>query len=409
LTQDEWVAAFGRRVKDARAARGFRSSLDLANAIGSDAVSHNVLRNIESGRKAELSIVQMLEIAMALEISPLALIVDFSRPFQPIDIQGLGPVFSRMSALEFDRWFTASGGSEADRDQASRPIEQRRLVISRRLEESSWMQSMRRESIQKAVHDKAKYDAPQFFGHLRAANWEIDDSIDALLTLAAEQAMDLRKTSGRGDTPANEDSFPAYLGARIRRLRKEAGFRSAAELAAEIGNPHVSESVIRNLESGRKTDASLAQVLEIAMAIGISPIVLLFDFSAPFLPSRIPGMGPLFERRSTHELDLWMSAPSDPLRFASEEYRPSPLEVQRMHVARGIEPWIRLRDEPAAVDGAASEELQRTQRASQLFAQVTLEWMLRDAEVLGIDVPPSQPAQAAPTRLRDRFRRRREK
>ncbi|MFF2389130.1 hypothetical protein [Agromyces sp. NPDC058104] len=403
MTQEAWVAAFGRRVKDARAARGFRSSLDLAKAIGNGAVSHNVLRNIESGRKAELSIVQVLEIAMALEVTPLALIVDFSRPFEPIDIQGLGPVFSRMTALEFDRWFAASG-VEADREPNARPLEMSRLMVSRQLAESSWLQSVRRESIQKAVDDKGKYDAPQHFDHLRAANYEVDDAFDSLLAAAADLTMNLRIATSNEHT-TDEVTFPTYLGARIRRLRKEAGFRSAAELTAEIGNPHVSESVIRNLESGRKTDASLAQVLEISMAMGLSPVALLFDFSTPFLPSRAPGLGPLFDNRPAQELDLWLSAPSNPVRFATDDYRKPPLEVQQMHFARGLEPWIRLRDEPPPLGESASEELRRQHRAAQLFADETLGWMLRDAANLGIVVPSSQSRPTGRTPLRDRFKR----
>src|SRR4051812_10846504 len=60
------------------------------------------------------------------------------------------------------------------------------------------------------------------------------------------------------------------LGRRLARYRKRLGFDSTRVLAARTGG-RVSEAVLQNIESGRKPDLSVAQLLEISRALGISP------------------------------------------------------------------------------------------------------------------------------------------
>lgn len=127
------------------------------------------------------------------------------------------------------------------------------------------------------------------------------------------------------------------FGERIRRLRRAAGFSSRDELAEAIGNPSVSATVIKNIEAGRKADISIVHLFEIAFAIGVSPIVLLLDFSKPYQEARIVGLGPNFAGATNNDLDEWFSEPAAyaPLAFATDEYREQLLETQQMYVSRG--------------------------------------------------------------------------
>ena len=64
------------------------------------------------------------------------------------------------------------------------------------------------------------------------------------------------------------DSTPS-IGKRIADYRKFGKIGTAADLAARIPNPKVTASVIQNIESGRKADLSVSQLLDIAMGLGV--------------------------------------------------------------------------------------------------------------------------------------------
>jgi transcriptional regulator with XRE-family HTH domain len=114
--------------------------------------------------------------------------------------------------------------------------------------------------------------------------------------------------------------LPESFGQRVQRMRKLVGFRSSKSLADAINNPLISESVIRNIENGRKAEVSIVHLLEIAWAIGVSPIVLLLDYSTPTQPAKIPGLGPNFDPATVAEVDEWFSMPwaYDAVRYSSE-------------------------------------------------------------------------------------------
>jgi len=65
------------------------------------------------------------------------------------------------------------------------------------------------------------------------------------------------------------------LGSRLRAARKDAGF-TASELASVAG---MSEDAIRKIESGSSKQPSFAAGLEIARALGVSPLVLAYGES----------------------------------------------------------------------------------------------------------------------------------
>lgn len=126
------------------------------------------------------------------------------------------------------------------------------------------------------------------------------------------------------------------IGARIRRLRRAAGFTSRDDLANAIGNPAVTAAVIKNIEAGRKADMSVVHLFEIAYALGVSPVVLLLDFSHPNQEASIAGLGPNFSGATNNDLDDWLTEPAAyaPLAFGADDYRELLPEVQQMYVAR---------------------------------------------------------------------------
>jgi transcriptional regulator with XRE-family HTH domain len=70
-------------------------------------VTAEILENIESGRKADPSISQLLNIARALAIPPSYLLAPLGRPDSPLDLPNLSDAFAGVTAAEFDSWFAA--------------------------------------------------------------------------------------------------------------------------------------------------------------------------------------------------------------------------------------------------------------------------------------------------------------
>lgn len=130
----------------------------------------------------------------------------------------------------------------------------------------------------------------------------------------------------------NSETF----GARVRRLRRAAGFSSREAYAAAINNPAVSAAVIKNIEAGRKADISVVHLFELSYPLGVSPLVLLLDFARPNDLAQIQGLGPNFEEATIRDIDEWVTEPASyaPLVFATDDYRERPLEVHQMFVAR---------------------------------------------------------------------------
>jgi len=140
----------GARIQAARKARGFRTTLDLANAIDGGNVSESIIENIEAGRKASIDVSQLLNIAMALGIAPSYLLAPLGRPREGIDLPNLSRAFEGMSSVEFDSWFSnvpesgfqpqsisernASSELQALREWASLTREVARLEVARELE-----------------------------------------------------------------------------------------------------------------------------------------------------------------------------------------------------------------------------------------------------------------------------------
>ena len=114
------------------------------------------------------------------------------------------------------------------------------------------------------------------------------------------------------------DSTPT-IGKRIAGYRRFGKIGTAAELAARIPNPKVTASVIQNIESGRKADLSVSQLLDIAMGLGVSPLVLLVPVGAPFQRVDLPGVGDDVSSLTVHQFDRWLTIPAVSTAFETPE------------------------------------------------------------------------------------------
>lgn len=72
----------------------------------------------------------------------------------------------------------------------------------------------------------------------------------------------------------------AGLGARLAQYRKLAGL-SARELSEALGG-ELSRGVIANIESGRKTDVTVDQLLALSWALGVPPAALALPLENPY-------------------------------------------------------------------------------------------------------------------------------
>lgn len=103
--------SIGARIRLARRERGFRTTEDLAEAIPGGNLTPSILENIESGRKADLSVSQLLNIARGLNVPVSLLLAPIGTPNAELDLPNLSDDFAGMTAAEFDCWLSATSGS----------------------------------------------------------------------------------------------------------------------------------------------------------------------------------------------------------------------------------------------------------------------------------------------------------
>lgn len=101
----------GARIRLARRERGFRTTAELANAIPGGNVTESILENIESGRKADFSFSQLLNIARGLNVPLSMLLAPIGQPDSKLDLANLSDDFADMTAAEFDCWLSATPAS----------------------------------------------------------------------------------------------------------------------------------------------------------------------------------------------------------------------------------------------------------------------------------------------------------
>lgn len=195
MTESEGL---GRRLARYRKRLGFESTRVLADRTDGR-VSESVLQNIESGRKADLSVVQLLEISRALGISPLLLLAPLERPMAPLDLAGLGDDLRSMTAAQFDTWVRGTGPVTAGRAPALLlrwQVDQIRALV-RELDDwrSADQDRQRNELVDRATHQHSPFSDIDLLAQLQRQT-----RIDQLCAELAEH-VDLRWV----DRPWRED------------------------------------------------------------------------------------------------------------------------------------------------------------------------------------------------------------
>lgn len=184
------------------------------------------------------------------------------------------------------------------------------------------------------------------------------------------------------------------LGNRLARYRKRLGFDSTRALSARTGG-RISESVLQNIESGRKPDPSVSQLLEISRALGISPLLLLAPLETPFATLDLTGLSEDLRSMTAAQFDSWVRgtgpvtagrAPTLLLRFEIDQIRTLVRELEDWHTAEQARHRNQLTDaathERSPYSGVeALAQAQREARIDQLCDdltnQVDLSWVRR--------------------------------
>jgi len=188
MTDLRSAGSLGERIQAARKARGM-SARELAEAI--DGIpTQSTIENIETGRKASVDVVQLLNIAMATRTPLSFFLAPLARPDGPLDLPGLSPQFDSLNVAEFESWITgAQDGSyrpasleernaiselQAFRDLRAQLSEVRRLEVALELQRD--IPNGLDDSLVAANEDKlerARREVDRLRTFLRSAGWSI--------------------------------------------------------------------------------------------------------------------------------------------------------------------------------------------------------------------------------------------
>lgn len=177
--------------------RGFKSTKELAAAIPGDSVTGSILQNIEAGRKNDLAVAQLLNIAAALKLSPLFILAPLGSPHEHLDLPNISPAVAGMSVAEFDAWVSGlTDGSyralsadelsertqlEAFRELLAARRELRRLELRPRIDE--WREAPTGSDDQAILDgdqfriDDTKRRISQLEIYLGSAGWGVDGAL----------------------------------------------------------------------------------------------------------------------------------------------------------------------------------------------------------------------------------------
>ena len=171
-----------------------RTARDLAEAVGSPSLSESVIENIEAGRKPDLPVSQLLNIAFALGVPPVYLLVPIERLGQPLDLPNLSPPLAGMDPLEFDAWVTGSSTGAFRPPTAAEQASRAELDALRELDAARRESNRLQASLEIVADGAARGELPvpgqewaptrlrleqldaqiqQLEGYLRSAGWEL--------------------------------------------------------------------------------------------------------------------------------------------------------------------------------------------------------------------------------------------
>jgi transcriptional regulator with XRE-family HTH domain len=121
------------------------------------------------------------------------------------------------------------------------------------------------------------------------------------------------------------------IGDRIQAARKQRGIKSTRDLADLIPGGNVTESILQNIEAGRKEDLSISQWLNIAFALKISPAFLLAPMGMPTALLDLAGLSPELATLTVLEFDSWLANSQNGVyAWTSEDQRTERTQLQAM-------------------------------------------------------------------------------
>jgi len=185
MTEYSAEGNIGTRIAAARRSRGFRTTKELAAKMPGTGITTAVLENIESGRRSNLDISLLLNIAHTLHVPVTALLAPIARPNDPVDLPNLNPELAGMTASQFDAWI--AGITTADY-QATTADERNDLAELQALRE---LQTSRRELHRLEVLSKLTEGEPDILrqgtaAQIDAAHARIDNLRAYLLSAGWE-------------------------------------------------------------------------------------------------------------------------------------------------------------------------------------------------------------------------------
>jgi transcriptional regulator with XRE-family HTH domain len=110
------------------------------------------------------------------------------------------------------------------------------------------------------------------------------------------------------------------VGERIQAARRARGIRSTRALSEAIGDGGVSEATLQNIEAGRLTNLSVAQLLNIAYALKVAPSFLLAPIGDPLARVDLTNLSEPLTAMSSAEFDAWLTGSDE------GAYRPTDAE-----------------------------------------------------------------------------------
>jgi hypothetical protein len=152
-------------------------------------LTESILENIESGRKADLNISQLLSIARALRVPPIYLLSPITSPGARLDLPNLSDDVAAMTAAEFDSWLAAIPSSSYTSATADERIEvdqlnafRERQTLLRELSRLHVMQSIEMSDADIPVIGRSteqriaslQADLQKIDEYLSHSRWELD-------------------------------------------------------------------------------------------------------------------------------------------------------------------------------------------------------------------------------------------
>lgn len=179
---------FGGRLAGYRKWAGYKTAADLAAAIPNPRMTAAVIQNIESGRKADLSVAQLLDLSAALDLSPVFLLAPVGRPTEPTDLANVGEKVGRMTSAELVEWFMADREPETEKALVANNILRRIRQMLEDVPEYRRLLAMPRTDLEPFTYTATAPDGSEY----ESTHNPMDAHIEGLGSLAGRIAANAR-------------------------------------------------------------------------------------------------------------------------------------------------------------------------------------------------------------------------